>query len=323
MRCSLESKKHTEDVFMNKSDLLQALKKFFLAVLPKFLLFYALAPALCVIFLGQPIGRAACHSGTAVFLVLLAALAAVILNWLVYKAVQKKWPSLLVYSYGILCLLITAFIQHEALPTASALRTTLAMVCGSLALLYMLVLSHWFASFRGSKAALALAVGLRIAFGVVLFFVLWQILRDIEIRHVTRDTWLTLGILILMLLAAAAPRLRSACRVHALHRRATGLATGTLTRIIGETHLDLDDDPVTLFHCTIQYTVNDVSYETHADATRFILRKYGKENFLGRKIPVFYDPADPASSYVNQIDKHVLDYPKDEPELPEEGIPAV
>ena len=307
MRCSLESKKHTEDVFMNKSDLLQALKKFFLAVLPKFLLFYALAPALCVIFLGQPIGRAACHSGTAVFLVLLA----------------EKWPSLLVYSYGILCLLITAFIQHEALPTASALRTTLAMVCGSLALLYMLVLSHWFASFRGSKAALALAVGLRIAFGVVLFFVLWQILRDIEIRHVTRDTWLTLGILILMLLAAAAPRLRSACRVHALHRRATGLATGTLTRIIGETHLDLDDDPVTLFHCTIQYTVNDVSYETHADATRFTLRKYGKENFLGRKIPVFYDPADPSSAYVNKIDRHVLDYPKDEPELPEEGIPAV
>ena len=69
--------------------------------------------------------------------------------------------------------------------------------------------------------------------------------------------------------------------------------------------------------------MNDVLYETHADATRFILRKYGKENFLGRKIPVFYDPTDPASAYVNQIDKHVLDYPKEELELPEEGIPAV
>ena len=197
------------------------------------------------------------------------------------------------------------------------------MVCGSLALLFMLVLSHWFASFRGSKAALALAVGLRIVFGVVLFLVLCQIIRDIEIRHATRDTWLTIGVLILMLLAAAAPRLRSAYRVHTLHHRATGLATGTLTRIIGETHLDLDDDPVTLFHCTIQYTVDDVPYETHADATRFTLRKYGKENFLGRKIPVYYDPADPASAYVNKIDRHVLDYPKDEPELPEEGIPAV
>ena len=308
---------------MNKSDLLQALKKFFLTVLPRFLLFYALAPALCVIFLGQPIGRAACQSGTAAFLILLAALAAVILNWLVYKVVHKKRPSLLVFSHGILCLLITAYIQYEALPTASPLRATLAMVCGTLALLYMLVLSHWFASFRGSKASLALAVGLRIIFGVVLFFVLWQILRDIEIRHATLDTWLTLGILILMLLAAAAPRLFSAHRIHTLHRRATGLATGTLTRIIGETHLDLDDDPVTLFHCTIQYTVDDVPYETHAAATRFTLRKYGKENFLGRKIPVYYDPADPASSYVNRIDRHVLDYPKDEPELPEVGIPAV
>ena len=308
---------------MNKSDLLQALKKFFLTVLPKFLLFYALAPALCVIFLRRPIGDAACHSGTVAFLVLLTTLAVVILNWLAYKTVQKKRPSLLVYSYGILCLLITAFIQHEALPTASALRTTLAMVCGSLALLFMLVLSHWFASFRSSKAALALAVGLRITFGVVLFFAVWQVLRDFEIRHATRDTWLTIGVLILMLLAAAAPRLRSAYRVHTLHRRATGLATGTLTRIIGETHLDLDDDPVTLFHCTIQYSVDGVPYETHADATRFTLRKYGKENFLGRKIPVCYDPSDPASSYVNRIDRHVLDYPKDEPELPEEGIPAV
>ena len=69
--------------------------------------------------------------------------------------------------------------------------------------------------------------------------------------------------------------------------------------------------------------MNDVPYETHADATRFILRKYGKENFLGRKIPVFYDPTDPVSAYVNQIDKHVLDYPKEELELPEEGIPVV
>ena len=308
---------------MNKSDLLRALKKFFLTVFPRFLLFYALAPALCIIFLRRPIGEAACHSGTAAFLILLAALAAVILNWLVYKAVQKKRPSLLVFSHGILCLLITAYIQYEALPTATTLFATLAMVCGTLALLYMLVLSRWFASFRGSKASLALAVGLRIIFGVVLFFVLWQILRDIETSHATRDTWLTLGSLILMLLSAAAPRLHSAYRIHTLHRRATGLATGTLTRIIGETHLDLDDDPVTLFHCTIQYTVNDVPYETHADATRFILRKYGKENFLGRKIPVFYDPTDPVSAYVNQIDKHVLDYPKEELELPEEGIPVV
>lgn len=306
---------------MNKSDLLRALKKFFLKVLPKLLVFYALAPVLCVIFLARPIGEAVRRSDTAAFLILLAALAAVLLNWLVYKLIRRRRPSLLVFSHGIFCLLITVYIQYEALPTASAQRSTLAMVCGSLALIFMLVLSHWFASFRGSKAALAVAVGLRIAFGIVLFFALCQILRDIEIRHATLETWITLGILIFMLLAAAAPRLLSACRVHTLHRRASGLATGTLTRIIGETHLDLDDDPVTLFHCTIQYTVDGVSYETQAGATRFTLRRYGKENFLGRKIPVFYDPADPASAYVNKIDRHVLDYPKDAQEQPAEGIP--
>ena len=152
---------------MNKSDLLRALKKFFLTVLPRFLFFYALTPALCIIFLTRPISEAVRRSGTAAFLILLAALAAVVLNWLVYKAVHKQRPSLLVFSHGILCLLITVCIQYEALPTTSTLRATLAMVCGPLALLFMLVLSHWFASFRGSKAALTIAVGLRIAFGVV------------------------------------------------------------------------------------------------------------------------------------------------------------
>ena len=147
---------------MNKSDLLRALKKFFLKILPKLLLFYVLVPVLCVVFLTRPIGEAVRRSGTAVFLILLAALAAVLLNWLAYRLVHRKRPSLLVFSHGVLCLLITAYIQYEALPTASALRSTLAMVCGTLALIFMLVLSHWFASFRSSKAALAVAVGLRI-----------------------------------------------------------------------------------------------------------------------------------------------------------------
>ena len=312
-----------EVVFMNKSDLLRALKTFFLKALPHFLLFYALAPVLCVIFLAQPIGEAARRSGTAAFLILLAALGAVILNWLVYQLIRRKRPSLLVFSHGILCLLIAAYMEHEALPADGALCGTLAIVCGFLALLYLLVLSHWFASFRSSKPALVLAVGLRIAFGVVLFFMACQIYRDFEIPQVTRDTWITVAILIIMLLAAASPRLLSAFRLRTLHRRATGLATGTITRIIGETHLDLDDDPVTLFHCTVAYIVDDVSYETQAEVTRFTLRRYGKENFLGRKIPVYYDPSDPASAYVNQLDKHVLEYPKDKPEQPEEEVPAV
>lgn len=308
---------------MNKYDLLRALKTFFLKTFPHFLLFYALAPVLCVIFLAQPIGEEVRRSGTAAFLILLAALGAVLLNWLVYKLVRRRRPSLLVFSHGILCLLVAAYMEHEALPADGALCATLAMVCGFLALLFLLVLSHWFASFRGFKPALVLAVGLRIAFGVILFFMACQIYRDFEIPQVTRDTWITIGILIFMLLAAAAPRLLAVYRVRTLRRRATGLATGTVTRIIGETHLDLDDDPVTLFHCTVRYTVNDTPYETQAEVTRYTLRRYGKENFLGRKIPVFYDPADPAAAYINQLDKHVLEYPKDTPEQPEEEISAV
>jgi hypothetical protein len=85
-------------------------------------------------------------------------------------------------------------------------------------------------------------------------------------------------------------------RRSATRRRESALVSGKVVQIIGETHLDLDDDPVTLFHCTIQYTVSDHSYETQASVTRHFLRRYGKENFIGRKIPVFYDPSDPANA---------------------------
>ena len=173
---------------MNKYDLLRALKTFFLKTFPHFLLFYALAPVLCVIFLAQPIGEEVRRSGTAAFLILLASLGAVLLNWLVYKLVRRRRPSLLVFSHGILCLLVAAYMEHEALPADGALCATLAMVCGFLALLFLLVLSHWFASFRGFKPALVLAVGLRIAFGVILFFMACQIYRDFEIPQITRDT---------------------------------------------------------------------------------------------------------------------------------------
>ena len=303
--------KRPEDTGMNKSDLLRTLKSFFLEKLPKALLFYILAPLLCVIFLSGPIGEAACRSETAAFLILLAALAAVILNWLVYTARHRKRPSTLVFSYGVLCLLIAAYMEHEAVPADGALSATLAIICGSLMMIFFLVLSHWFASRRHSKASLAIAVGLRIAFGVVLFLMACQVFRDFEIRRVSRETWITVAILIALLLAAAAPRLLSVIRRSLLRRRATAQTEGTITRIIVETHLDLDDDPVTLFHCAIQYTVDDHPYETRASVTRHILRRYGKENFIGRKIPVFYVPSDPSKAFMNRIDRHVLDIPED------------
>ena len=188
--------KRPEDTEMNKSDLLRTLKSFFLEKLPKALLFYILAPLLCVVFLSKPIGEAACRSEAAAFLILLAALAAVILNWLVYTVRRRKRPSTLVFSYGVLCLLITAYMEHEAVPADSALSATLAIICGSLMMIFFLVLSHWFASRRQSKAALAIAVGLRIAFGVVLFFMACQVFRDFETRCVSRETWITVAILI-------------------------------------------------------------------------------------------------------------------------------
>ena len=110
-----------------------------------------------------------------------------------------------------------------------------------------------------------------------------------------------------MLLAAAAPRLHSAYRVHTLHRRASGLATGTLTRIIGETHLDMDGDPVTNEYALIRYEADGAAYETRAEISRYAVRRFGKDAFTGREIPVFYDPADPAGAFADRIDRHFFD----------------
>ena len=76
---------------------------------------------------------------------------------------------------------------------------------------------------------------------------------------------------------------------------------------MGETHLDMDDDPVTLCHALIEYAVDDKLYETRADISRYMIRRFGRDAFIGREVPVFYDPAEPEGAYANRIDKHFFD----------------
>ena len=291
---------------MNKTDLLRTLKSLFLITIPKALLFYVLVPLLCLVFLAQPIADTVRVSDPAAFRILLAALAAIGLNWLVYARIRRKRPSFLVFAYGVICLLAVVITQYEALPSDSAMKSTMAFIGGSLALISLILLGYWFA-WRQSRPAHVIAVGLWIVFGLILFFMVLQILRDIEIRHMTRDTWITIGILAVILVASQGPKILSSFRRASSRRRSTGLATGTIVRIVGETHLDLDDDLVTMFHAFIQYTVQDTSYEIRADVTRHTLRRYGKENFIGRKIPVFYNPEDPADAFADRIDKRIFD----------------
>ena len=77
--------------------------------------FYALVPILLLAFLAQPIGSAALASDTAAFLIQLAALAAVGLNWLVYTAVYRKRPSFVIFAHGLLCVLIVVCLQYGVL----------------------------------------------------------------------------------------------------------------------------------------------------------------------------------------------------------------
>ncbi|MCR5565940.1 MAG: hypothetical protein K6F61_03750 [Clostridiales bacterium] len=285
-----------------------------LVTLLRNLFFYALVPGLLLWLLARPIGNAVRGSGTAAFLILPAALIAVILNWLVYKMIRRKLPSLLVFSHGVLCLLAVVFVEHDSLPGSSALTSALALIAGFLALMCLLLSAFWFAG-RNTRLTRVIAVGLRIVVGVILFFMAYQIIRDIECKNVTRDTWITLAIMVVTVLVRFAPRILSALRRKGAENRATGLAEGRIVQILGETHLDLDNDPVTLQHVRVQYTVDGVPYETRGGITRYAIRKFGKAALVGRIIPVSYDPANPSDAHVKQIDMHFFD---DNPQPPSE-----
>ena len=281
-----------------KTQLLQAIKVLFL---------YVLVPALILACLAQPIGEAVRRTAyTGACGILLAALAAVGLNWAIYRLIRREKPTLLVFAHGVFCLEAVAFIEYEALPRSLSLASTLAVVEGCLMLAFLFLLSYWFAS-RRSRPAHTIAVGLWIIIGIIAFFMLYRILRDFEIGHVDLDTWITLGILLALFPAAFVYRIRSSFRRKAARRRATGLVNGQIIQILGETRLDRDDEPVTDYHARVRYTVDGVAYETNAEISGFSIRKFGRKTFIGQELPVYFDPADPSCAFTNRIDRHFFD----------------
>ena len=267
--------------------------------------FYALVPVLLLAFLAQPVGSAALASDTAAFLILLAALAAVGLNWLVYAAVHRKRPSFLIFSHGLLCVLIVACLLYGVLPGDHQLMPTLAVVIAALALGVLLLLERWCTAAR-SKPAHAAAVVIRVLLGFIFAAMVFQVLVDIENGLVTIDTWITIGIVVALLVAFYAHRIRVSARRSAERRRESSVVSGKIVQIIGETHLDLDGDPVTEYLARVQYSIDDIPYETRADIALKTIRRYGKDAFVGRAVPVYYNPVDPAEAFVNKIDKRML-----------------
>ena len=295
---------------MNRQDAIKSLKSLFRTVVLKGFLLYALFPLLCLWFLARPIGNAVRGSGSAAFLLLLAPLALVSLNWLVYFFVRRKLPSLLVFAFGAFCLLALVIVEYDALPASVPVASTLAVIGGCLALAGLFLLSYWFAA-RRSRPAHVIAVGLWIVIGVVAFFMAYQVIRDFETRNVTRDTWITVVILLALVPAAFIRRILSSRRGTAFRRRATGLAEGRILQLVGETRLDRDDDLVTSYHARVGYEVNGVPYEIRAHIAKITMRRFGKKAFVGQKIPVHYDPDSPADAFADRIDRHFFDQVND------------
>ena len=301
---------------MNRPDSPRSRRSRLIAAVSKDLFLYVLVPAVLLYFLARPVGEAVRVSDAAVFLILLAALAAVLLNWLVYAVLRRKRPPLPVFACGVFYLLIVELIEHYALPASHPLASTLAVIGGCLTLVCLLLLSFWLASCP-SRPAHVIAVGLRIIVGLTLFFMAYQVIRDFESRRVTRDTWITIGVMIATVLGRCSARILAAFRTRALHRRASGLAAGTIVQVVGETRLDRDDDLVTRYLVRIQYAVDGSLYEIRAGIRGFTMRRYGRDAFVGREVPVFYDPADPACAFTVRIDRSILEDPSDSDAAPE------
>lgn len=272
----------------------------------KGLFLYVLVPVLLLILLVQPVSAAVRGSVSAAFPLLLAAFGVVCLNWFAYAAFQRKRPSLLVFAHGVFCLFAFLIVEYAALPPVDPMTSSLADIGGCLVFAHLFLFSFWLASCR-SKAAHAAAVVIWVIIGFIAVFMLYRIWRDFEARTVTRDTWINIAILVILCPVPFAYRILASIREAAARRRASGLASGRIVQIVGETRLDRDDELVTDYHARVQYTVGDIPYETRASISKSTVRRFGRKAFIGREIPVFYDPETPGEAFAKQIDRHLFD----------------
>lgn len=299
---------------MNKQDIMAVVKKI-LAALPRILGFYILIPLIVFLLLARPIAGAVRASEAACWWILLAAAAVIGLNWYIYYRIHHKAPPLIVFAHGILCLTITVFIEHDAFPGYIPLTAVLAAVGGYLALAFLFVLSFWFASLH-SKAAHSAAVVIWVILFLVTCAMIYQVARDIESNIVDKDTWITVAGVAEMILLALMPKVVSSYRRSADRRRKSARAEGEILQIVGETRFDNFGDLVTDLFVRIRYEVNGVSYETKGRMFKITARYFGRDAFIGKKVTVYYDPANPADTYVKQIDRHIARQPREDEEAP-------
>ena len=219
----------------------------------KCLFLYLLAPCLLLVCFGGAISDAAMNSESAAFRILLGALGAVGLNWAVYAVIRRKRPSLLVFAYGTFLLFVTVALQYLALPGYYPLVSTLAIIGVTLLQAVLILLSFWFASLK-TKPACAAAVTIRVIVGIFLVLMAIEIVNELENGLVNGYTWLTLSILIALLMGLFSPKIAASLRRSLSRRRKTDLVTGQIVRIVGTTHLDPEDELITLFHAHILYT---------------------------------------------------------------------
>ena len=309
LRQMTDERKGNERIGMMNTEtrqwMLRSVKSIPWHIMLKGLMLYVLPPTVCMMIFAQAIGDAVRTSGPAAYWILLAAFGMVCLNWIAYTVRRRKHPSLLVYTHGTVCLLLVVIIESEALLNHRGPSSTLAVIGGCLALVAMFMFSFRLAAYH-NKLAHSTAVVLWVIIGFVFAFMAYRVARDIEANIVSADTWITAVILVALIPAAFSRRILASCRAGARRRRATALAEGRIVQLVGETRLDRYDDLVTDYYARVQYTVDGMDYETHADISKAAMRLYGRKAFIGREILVRYEPENPAHAYTRRVDRRFL-----------------
>lgn len=307
---------------MDSSGFRRIAKKVFTLDVLKGFLFYILFPVILLVLLAEPIGNTARRSNAAAWGILAAALAAIAANWAIYRIINRKNPTTLVYTHGLCCLLAVGILEQEALPGDGAMAPVLSFINIALGMLALLVFSFWLASLP-YRPAHAVAVTIRAVVGVGLFLCAWQVVRQFECGQVTLETGLTIAFIIAMIVAFNSRKLIALHNRNKERRRKTGRADGLTVQVFGESFLDREEELDSRYYAIVEYTVDGKEYETRADISRYALKHFGRKAFIGLEVDVFYDPSDPADTYVKKLNQYIFDsQPKEDPETAEEALPS-
>ena len=270
----------------------------------KNILCYLLVPLALFWIVREPVSGIAGRSDPepAVFWVLLAALGLVVLNWLVYALIHRGRPSPPVIAHGSLCVMAVALIEHAASENAPRAKETLFLIAFFLGLLVLILFVRWSEQSRWTApkiAAMILRILIRAAFVVMGLLTLMGIfIGGEDIRNILLSVFALTALALFWFMPAIL-----------LRRRASEVTAGQIRKIVEEKSWDPEGGTAITHSAEVRYSVNGVRYNIRAKFSFFGSSFFGSvpyKAFVDKKIPVHYNPDNPAEAYTARISKRTI-----------------